>query len=363
MMKRTLRWSLVSIVFWTAIAVIFALPQLGQNSHPQKVLLSALAQWWSWGILVPGILALDHILPFSAQRIVPRLITHLFLGPFVTVVYGYLAAALEALLGVAAWSRLSGTGVLAEAFREMFWSMLVYCLIVGVWEAYLYHQRYVSSELQMERLERNFSEARLNALRMQLDPHFLFNALNTVSSQVEREPKLARRMIEHLGDLLRLSLNSQGVHEITLAEELAFLDHYLAIQNIRFGNALKIEMRIDPEVEDALVPSLFIQPLVENAIRHGISKRARGGSIILSAQHFEERLVIQVLDDGVGLPSGWSFETHKGVGLSVTRERFAGLYPGDTSQFHVRRRSEGGTEVSISFPLHKRKEEDDCLPA
>jgi two-component system LytT family sensor kinase len=361
MMKSTLRWSVVSIVFWTAIAVIFALPQLGLNSHPQKVLLSALAQWWSWGILVPGILALDQVLPFPVQRILPRLLAHLCLGPFVTIVYGYVVAALKALLGVGAWSRLSGETVITEAVREMFWNTLIYCLIVGVWEAYLYHQRYISAELQMERLQRNFSEARLNALRMQLDPHFLFNALNTVSSQVEREPKLARRMIEHLGDLLRLSLNSQGVHEISLAEELAFLDHYLAIQRIRFGDALKIEMRIAPDVKDAMVPSLFIQPLVENAIRHGISKRARGGSIVLSAQRFEERLLIQVLDDGVGLPSGWSFDNHKGVGLSVTRERFAGLYPGNTSQFDVRRRSEGGTEVSISFPLHKRKETDDGL--
>ncbi len=360
-MKSTLRWSVVSIVFWTAIAVIFALPQLGQNSHPQKVLVSALAQWWAWGILVPGILALDHLLPFSAQRVVPRLITHLFLGPFVTVVYCYVETALKALLGVGTWSRLSGERVITEAVGEMFWSMLIYCLIVGVWEAYLYHQRYVSSELQMERLQRNFSEARLNALRMQLDPHFLFNALNTVSSQVEREPKLARTMIEHLGDLLRLSLNSQGVHKISLAEELAFLDHYLAIQRIRFGDTLKIEMRIAPDVKDALVPSLFIQPLVENAIRHGISKRARGGSIVLSAQRFKEKLLIQVLDDGVGLPPDWSFDHHKGVGLSVTRERIAGLYPGNTSQFDVRRRSEGGTEVSISFPLHKRKETDDGL--
>jgi two-component system LytT family sensor kinase len=363
MMKSVLQWSVVSIVFWTALAVIFALPQFGQSSHPQKVLLSALAQWWAWGILVPGVLALDHALPFPVQRILPRLITHLCLGPFVTVVYCYVETVAKALLGVGAWSRLSGTGVITEAVKEMFWSMLVYCLIVGVWEAYLYHQRYVSAELQMERLQRNFSEARLNALRMQLDPHFLFNALNTVSSQVEREPKLARRMIEHLGDLLRLSLNSQGVQEISLTEELAFLDHYLAIQMIRFGDALKIEMRIAPDVKDALVPSLFIQPLVENAIRHGISKRARGGSIILSAQRIEERLVIQVLDDGVGLPPGWSLESHKGVGLSVTQERFAGLYPGDTSQFDVRRRSEGGTEVSISFPLHKRKETDDGLTA
>jgi len=365
MMKRAFKWLIVSVVFWTAIAVIFALtfvlPQLGQNSNLPRVLASALAQWWSWGILVPGILALDRVLPFSEQRILPRLITHLFLGPFVIVLYGYVEAVLKALFGVGAWSRLSGTTVITEALREMFWGMLVYCLIVGVWEAYLYHQRYVSTELKMERLQRNFSEARLNALRMQLDPHFLFNALNTVSSQVEREPKLARRMIEHLADLLRLSLNTQGVHEISLSEELAFLDHYLAIQRIRFGDALKIEMRIAPDVKDALVPSLFIQPLVENAIRHGISKRARGGSIILSAQRIEEKLLVQVLDDGVGLPSGWSFDDHKGVGLSVTRERFAGLYPDNTSQFDVRRRSEGGTEVSISLPLHKRKEIHDLL--
>jgi len=360
-MKTTLRWSAVSVVFWTVIAVIFALPQLGQNISLYKVLMSALAQWWAWGILVPGILAIDYALPFPLQRILPRSLTLLVLGPLVTIVYAYVEAALKALLGVGSWSRLLGTGVAAEALREMFWSMLVYCLIVGVWEAYLYHQRYVSAELQMERLQRNFSEARLNALRMQLDPHFLFNALNTVSSQVEREPKLARRMIEHLGDLLRLSLNSQGVHEILLAEELAFLDHYLAIQKIRFGDALKIEMRIDPEIKDALVPNLFIQPLVENAIRHGISKRARGGSIILSGQRSGERLLIQVLDDGVGLPPGWSFDTHKGVGLSVTRERFAGLYPDNTSRFNVRRRTEGGTEVSISFPLRKRRETDDGL--
>jgi two-component system LytT family sensor kinase len=358
LMKRILKWLALSVVFWTAIALVFALPQLGQNSHLQKTLVSALAHWWAWGILVPGILALDQILPFSAQRFVPRLVTHLFLGPFVTIVYCYVETALKAMFGVGAWSRLSGTAVITEALKEMFWSMLIYCLIVGVWEAYLYHQRYVSAELQMERLQRNFSEARLNALRMQLDPHFLFNALNTVSSQVERDPKLARGMIEHLGDLLRLSLHSQGVQEISLAEELAFLDHYLAIQRIRFGDALKIEIRIAPDVRDALVPSLFIQPLVENAIRHGISKRVRGGSIVLSAERVEETLRIQVLDDGVGLPSGCSFDHHKGVGLSVTRERFAGLYPGDTSEFHIRRRTEGGTEVLISLPLHKRKEAD-----
>ena len=344
------------VAFWTTIGLVFALPLLGHSSDWRKTLLSALAQWWSWGLLLPGIVALDSALPFSNLQLMRRVIAHLVLGPLVTIVYGYVFTFLKAALGVGQWSRLLGKDVFREAVEEMFWSMLVYCLIVGVWEAYLYEQRYVSSELRRERLERNFSEAHLNALRMQLDPHFLFNALNTISAQVEGEPKLARRMIEHLGDLLRLSLQSKGRHEIPLSEELAFLDHYLAIQKIRFGEKLNIEMRIAPEVKQALVPSLFIQPIVENAIRHGISKRSRGGVIRLSAEGISRRLVIRVLDDGVGLPADWSLHNQTGLGLSVTRERIAGLHPNGSSQFVVLRRNEGGTEVVISFPL--RVEED-----
>src|SRR4030095_13538839 len=130
-----------------------------------------------------------------------------------------------------------------------------------------------------------FTGPLLNNRRLQLDPHFLFNALNTISSQLERDPKLARRMIEHLGDLLRLSLESKDRQEVPLSEEMAFLEHYLAIQKIRFGENLKVEIRVAPEVKYASVPSLFVQPLVENAIRHGISRRASGGSItVLAAQ-------------------------------------------------------------------------------
>ncbi len=340
--------------------MIFALPQLGHSKNLHSVLLAAMAKWWAWGLLVPAVLSVDRKLPFSSQQVLPRLLTHLALGPLVCIVYAYVEAVLRSLSGIAPWSRLVGATVLLEALQEMFWSMLVYCLIVGVWEAYLYHDRFVSAELRMERLERNFSEARLNALRMQLDPHFLFNALNTVSSQVEREPKLARKMIEHLGDLLRLSLASQGHQEVTLAEELAFLDHYLSIQKIRFGESLKVELNIAPNVMDALVPGLFLQPLVENAIRHGISRRARGGVLVLSAHSLHETLTISVLDDGVGLPAGWSFDTHKGIGLSVTNERFAGIYPGNESTFMVRPRAEGGTEAFLSMPLRRLKGPNDA---
>jgi LytS/YehU family sensor histidine kinase len=192
---------------------------------------------------------------------------------------------------------------------------------------------------------------------MQLDPHFLFNALNTISSHVERDPKLTRLMIEHLGDLLRMSLESKDRQEVPLAEELAFLDHYLAIQKIRFGRRLKVEIDIAPEVRYAQVPSLFLQPLVENAIRHGISPRASGGTVAVTAEPVDGRLAIRVSDDGAGLPAGWSLEQSTGLGLSVTRERIAGLYPDGNGSFVIRGREEGGTLVEIVLPLRVMGEE------
>jgi LytS/YehU family sensor histidine kinase len=263
-----------------------------------------------------------------------------------------------ALVGIEQWNTAYNLQTLVMALRGMFlWSWLVYWLIVGAWQVYQYYERYLSSELRMARLERQFTEARLNALRMQLDPHFLFNALNTISSQVERDPRLARSMIEHLGDLLRLSLDSRDREEIPLTEELAFLDHYLAIQRIRFGDKLKIDVRIDPEVMYAPVPCLFLQPLVENAIRHGISRRASGGTVIVSAERVDDRLRIRVVDDGVGLPVGWTLEKSAGLGLSLTRDRIAGLYPKGSSRFEVRHRAEGGTEVEIALPWIAADEE------
>jgi LytS/YehU family sensor histidine kinase len=158
-------------------------------------------------------------------------------------------------------------------------------------------------------------------------------------------------MIEHLGDLLRMTLESKERQEVPLAEEMAFLEHYLAIQKIRFGEHLRIKTQIAPEVKYASVPCLFVQPLVENAIRHGISKRASGGTVIVSAERNGNRLSIRVLDDGVGLPTGWTLQNSSGVGLSVTRQRLAGLYSDGETSFAVNRRAGGGTEVEISLPL------------
>jgi two-component system, LytTR family, sensor kinase len=339
----------IAALGWTLLGCVFAVPDLSGGGDRRHALLLSLTLWWSWGIVTPLILWVDRQIPVSNKQLALRVLAHLLPSLLATCVYVYVLGAVRAAAGIGDWPSVK---LLADAMSGMIlWNWLVYWLIVGAWQAHRYYDHYLAAELRLERLEKNFSEARLNALRMQLDPHFLFNALNTISSQLERDPKLARRMIEHLGDLLRLSLESKDRQEVPLAEEMAFLEHYLAIQKIRFGDHLKIETRIAPEVKYASVPCLFVQPLVENAIRHGISRRASGGTVIVSAQREGDRLEIRVIDDGMGLPADWTLENSGGVGLSVTRQRVAGLYPEGATCFVVNRRESGGTEVEISLPL------------
>ena len=342
----------LAFLAWTILGCVFALPDLSAGAGRRQALLFSLTLWWTWGLVTPLILWVDRQIPISTRHLAWRALAHLVPSVLLTAVYVYLLGAVRAAFGVAEWKGLYGVRFFVDALQGMFvWDWLDYWLILGAWQAWRYYQHYAAGELRVERLEKSFSEARLNALRMQLNPHFLFNALNTISSQVEREPKLARQMIEHLGDLLRLSLESKDKLEVPLADELSFLEHYVAIQKIRFGDRLRIETQIEPEVKFASVPCLLVQPLVENAIRHGISRRASGGTVIVSAHRRQNRLDVRVLDDGVGLPADWTLENSGGTGLSVTRQRIAGLYPDGQGSFAVHRRAGGGTEVEISLPL------------
>jgi two-component system, LytTR family, sensor kinase len=344
--------TLVMAVLWTTVGLVFALPGVREGEPVRTALAYSLTQWWAWGIVATMVVAADRRLPFDDRQLAARLGAHLGLCLVFTAVFVYVVAALRATIGLIPWAAVLTPALFLNAIGGMYlWGSLVYWVIVGGWLALDYYERFVTSELRRERLERRFSEARLNNLRLQLDPHFLFNALNTVSSQVDRDPKLARRMIEHLGDLLRLSLDSKDRQEVPLADELAFLDHYLAIQRIRFGDHLRIATDVAADVRHASVPSLILQPLVENAVRHGLASRASGGTVTVSAHQAGDRLEIRVQDDGVGLPPGWQLETGAGVGLSVTRERIAELHPNGSSRFTVSPRVGGGTSVEISLPL------------
>jgi two-component sensor histidine kinase len=337
--------------FWTLIGVIFALPSFSNGRGFLHPLLASLAQWWSWGILAPVIVAVDEHLPFTSKQLGRRIIAHVALGAAFTTIFTYLMTLLRALMGIGPWDAMLNAHLLSGAGAMFLWNWLVYLLIVGVQQGFRYYRQYLSGEVRLERLERQFAEARLNALRMQLDPHFLFNTLNTISSQVERDPRLARAMIEHLGDLLRNSLESKDKQEVTLAEELAALNHYLAIQKIRFADQLKVELCVDADVKSACVPCLLLQPLVENSIRHGISSRSSGGTVTVSARRVEKLLEIRVADDGAGLPAGWNQEKSLGIGLSVTQQRIFGLSGSEDTRFLIGNRPNGGTEVEIRMPL------------
>ena len=344
--------ALISLLAWTAVGVVFAVPRFASSAAWWFVLRTSLADWWAWGLLVPVIAAVDRRLPIAVNNLKTRLAVHIAIGIPTTLVYSYVAALLQVIVGVMAWPDAIGLGPLHEAMKGgLLWNLLVYLLVVGGWQAVQYRQHYLASQLRLERLERNFSEARLNVLRMQLDPHFLFNALNTISSLVVSQPKLARGMIEQLGDLLRLSLESGRRQQVRLSEELEFLGHYLAIQKTRFGDSLHVVIDVPAAAHDVLVPSLILQPLVENAVRHGLSPRPGGGTVWIQAAIDDATLCILVEDDGVGLGDAWTGD-RVGLGLGVTRERIAMLHPEQDAGLQIGPREGGGTRVRVSVPTH-----------
>jgi len=200
---------------------------------------------------------------------------------------------------------------------------------------------------EREQLEARLARAQLQSLRLQLHPHFLFNTLNTINALIGTDRHAAERVISGLSELLRMSLSSASEQEVTLAKELELLAHYIEIQQIRFQDRLTVNFRIDPEARYALVPNLMLQPLVENAIRHGIAPRAAPGHVVVTAARRGDRLELSVVDDGVGEKA--SRDHRDGVGLGNTRARLLSLY-GSDHRFEAGGASAGGFAVHIEIP-------------
>jgi two-component system LytT family sensor kinase len=218
--------------------------------------------------------------------------------------------------------------------------------VTGVAHALHFYQRAKDKSRHEAELEAKLAKARLQALRMQLNPHFLFNTLNSISSLIDVNPKAADEMIGLLSDLLRATLRSSDRHEISLREEIHFLDNYLAIQKQRFESRLEIEKLIEPQTLDASVPILILQPMVENAIIHGIEPRSPLGRITIRSTKAGDVLRLEVSDNGCGLPSG---HLQQGIGLSNTKARLQELY-GSKAFFQAGGRPEGGFCVEIQIP-------------
>jgi signal transduction histidine kinase len=235
-----------------------------------------------------------------------------------------------------------------EYLTQLDWILMTYLFLVGLAHALEYRRESERRALNSAHLETRLVEAQLQSLQRQLHPHFLFNTLNAVSGLMRIDVEAADRMMDRLGDLLRLTLRASHLQEVPLKEELEMLQKYLDIEQVRFGSRLTVTMRIAPETLSAMVPNFLLQPLVENAVRHGVAPFARPGRIVIDAARDEGRLVMRIRDSGDGVPPHRLTLLNQGVGLSNTRARLEHLYRTDHACVFS---NEGGFCVTITIPF------------
>jgi two-component system, LytTR family, sensor kinase len=363
------RVELIAIIaFWTFLAVLTAANAMldPRGRGPLKPVASsapvalAFVEAYLWALLTPLIFRLVGRYSLERSRVVPRIL--LFFG------VGVLTAIFVDL--IVAWFRFDIFGVpranpggrLANVLN-LWWfdDLIVYLGVLAAGFAREYFHRYqarwrdtVRLQSQAVELQAQLAEARLSSLRTQLNPHFLFNTLNTVSALVERDPKGVRRMIARLSELLRATLEGGSEQEIPLQRELDLLQRYLDILQIRFQGRLETSVECDPGLAEALVPNLILQPLVENAIKHGVGRAEGCGRIDVTARESGGQLVLSVRDTGAGPGANGSSRTPAepgtGVGLRNTRARLEQLY-GEGHRFALEPAPEGGMVATITVPL------------
>jgi two-component system, LytTR family, sensor kinase len=300
-----------------------------------------------WALLTPPVLSFATRYPVERNHIARRFLGYFLGGVLFTIVHVVLRGVLfpvrdprvgqVSTVGWLLFKRL----FLAAGTEDMF---QIYMPIVVFGQMIAYYQRFKNREVQL-------AEAQLEALKSRLQPHFLFNTLNSISALMFSDVKAADKMMSRLGDLLRSILEEGGIQETTLSKELQFLDMYVQIEKIRFDGRLEVVIYADPATLDAHVPQLLLQPLVENAIHHGIAKLSGGGTVRVTSFHDCTQLHLRITDNGRGLePASNALGQRHGVGLTATRIRLQALY-GDSQDFSVDNVPEGGVEVSIDIPF------------
>ena len=304
--------------------------------------------WLAWGVLSGLIAWLVYRFPIGGNRR-RNIFYHLIASVIVSPVHS--------LMCYVAMSMVMPKHVAIPAFLFHLYprGMVYYWLIAAGMHALDYYRHYEERSLVASQLEAQLAQAKLHLLKMQLHPHFLFNTLNSISALLHEDVEQADLMIERLGDFLRLTLDHSMAQEVTLREEMEFLNCYLAIEQIRFQDRLTSDIVLEPQTLDARVPSLILQPIVENAIRHGIAPRAGAGRIEIRSRHDHAVLVLTVRDNGAGLTAA-NGSNGKGMGLAITRARLDRLY-GAQHRFELRNAPEGGVMVTLEIPFQPSKAE------
>jgi signal transduction histidine kinase len=358
-----LRWPLVLLVATmlsivsSVLAVQFTVSMGKSAAHWRSIVVLNFSYWYIWALFTPAIVWLSQHFRLERQSLLRALAVHV---PGVAL----FSFAHIAVMGAVQWWLAATAGrslswwleVKRSALQTFDWEMMTYWAIAGLSHAVLYYRESRDRAVRASQLETRLVEAQMATLQQQLQPHFLFNTLHAISTLMHRDVEAADRTLMSLSDLLRMTLDNVGQQEITLQAELDFVSKYLEIERTRFADRLIVTFNIDPVALDSLVPSLLLQPLVENAIKHGIAKKAGPGHIEISAKNLHGKLWIEVRDDGAGLSESGLAALQKGIGVSTTRARLQHQFGADFRfEFH---RQEPGLAVVIAVPWRIERRQD-----
>lgn len=330
--------------FWTFLAILSSVNWLldprgpgFRPIDPTGPVAIAFIESWTWAALTPLIFRLSTNL--SLRRAVLLVLVGIVIA---VVVYLVLSFAREVLF--APPRRRPYRGLIEVGRLRFVPQLLFYFAIAAAGFAREYFLRDREREQHAVQLQAQLAEARLDALRMQINPHFLFNTLHAVSAMVDRDPAGVRKMIARLSELLRITTDTSAADEVPLRQELQFLERYIEIMEVRFRGRLRVERNVDPSTLDAFVPNLILQPIVENALEHGASRATGEGVVRIASRRDGDHLVITVRDNGPGV-SG----SREGIGLGNTRARLAHLY-GDRAGVTLNSAEDGGALAELSLP-------------
>jgi len=368
--KRALWRYTALFLFWTFMGLFMfsqglAQKVLSNDPHPWwQHLTSWMVGVWLWCALTPVVAWLGKRIPLERKPYWRGISIHLA----ISLAFSFGDLALESGL-----LRLLGVfpDIMSSYPATLFFLLIIgyhqgvmtYWGILGVQQAYAWYRRYeerrqeaLRLELRSSQLENQLVQAHLSTLKMQLHPHFLFNTLNTIMVLVRQQKgREAEEMLARLSDLLRCVLEDVQAQEVPLTRELEYLQLYLAIEQVRFQDRLRVDVAADPEVLDAALPHMALQPIVENAIRHGIGRSSTAGSISITACRVNDQVEIKVQDDGPGLPTAPANGAARGIGLANTRARLRELY-GDAAGLTVRNAEQGGVVATMVLPYHTAME-------
>ncbi|MCI0614730.1 histidine kinase [bacterium] len=333
-------WIIVGLVF-TSQLHFFAAHAGGKMSWLDS-LVWEIPRWLLWAFFAPFVTRLARRYPVHKENAAKRIALHTFFG----VIFSLIHLVLFVLIFHGIRTLMGDHGKFFDTLQFAF--ALDFHVGVAVYWLLVLLRQSRDSEQRIARLHAELSQAQLQALKMQLHPHFLFNTLNSISSYLRKDVEIADEMIGRLGDFLRLTLQNSGAQEIPLQQELNFLKQYLEIEQLRFQDRLNADFDIAPETLTALVPNLILQPIVENAVRHGVSAKSGPGTIQIIAKRNDSKLQIIISDNGPGIPE----QPRQGIGITSTLNRLEQLY-GAQGVFQITNRSDGGTIAILEIPFRE----------